>query len=111
MSHRRTFSRRLEVEVLEDRLPPAASAAPSTCSGRRLAVPTIDVATSLAEGTATTETELRDSARAFADDILPSSLFVQIDGHSLQNLTSYRAQSPLYTYGPLPANNLLGVDA
>jgi hypothetical protein len=46
-----------------------------------------------------------------ADGIIPSSLFVQIDGRSLQNLASFREQSPLFTYGPLPANNLLGVPA
>jgi hypothetical protein len=78
-------------------------------TGTSLFFPLIDVEVSTAEGNGTTEAELRASAKAFADDIIPSSLFAQIDGKSLQNLTAYRTQSPLYQYGPLPANNVIGV--
>jgi hypothetical protein len=80
-------------------------------TGKALFFPLINNEASTAEGNGTTEAELRASAKGVADGIVPSSLFVQIDGRSLQGLASYRAQSPLFIYGPLPANNLLGFPA
>jgi hypothetical protein len=55
------------------------------------------------------EAELRACAKAFIDST--SGLACEIDGASLQNLSAYRHQSPLYMFGPLPEDNLLGVPA
>jgi hypothetical protein len=49
----------------------------------------------------------------FANFTDPSSVFLEIDGKSA-NMASYRVESPLFTYGPLPDNNvaqLFGIDA
>jgi len=53
------------------------------------------------------EAELRACAKGFTD--ATSDLAVEIDGTSLMNLPAYRHQSPLFTFGPLPADNLLGL--
>src|SRR5215472_9058485 len=53
------------------------------------------------------EAELRACAQAFTD--ATSDLAAEIDGRSVLNLPSYRHQSPLFTFGPLPADNLLGM--
>jgi hypothetical protein len=34
------------------------------------------------------------------------SVFFEIDGVSIQNPAAYRADSPLFVFGPLPENNL-----
>jgi len=83
-------------------------------AGTALFFPLVDNETSTIEGNGTTEAELRDLVGFFSDFIDPDSLFCQIDGKSVQNLTTYRVQSPLFTFGPLPDNNVLqsfGVDA
>jgi hypothetical protein len=80
-------------------------------AGKALFFPLVNGEASTAEGNGSTEAELRAVAKGFADATVPSSLFVQIDGRSLQGLASYRAQSPLFTYGPLPDNNILGLPA
>jgi hypothetical protein len=80
-------------------------------AGTALFFPIVNAECSTAEGNGTTEAALRDCAKMLGDDIVPGSLFVQIDGKSLHDLTAYRAQSPLFTYGPLPDNNLLGLPA
>jgi len=53
------------------------------------------------------EAELRACAQAFTD--ATSDLAAEIDGRSVLNLPAYRHQSPLFTFGPLPADNLLGM--
>jgi hypothetical protein len=76
--------------------------------------PLVDNETSTIEGNGTTEADLRDLVGFFSDFIDPDSLFCEIDGKSVWNLTDYRVQSPLFTFGPLPDNNVLqsfGVDA
>jgi hypothetical protein len=80
-------------------------------TGKALFFPLVNTEGSTAEGNGATEAELRAYAKMSADTIVPSSLFVQIDGRSLQGLGSFRAQSPLFIYGPLPVNNLLGFAA
>ena len=55
-----------------------------------------------------TEEELRDCARSWADHIVPSSLEVTVDGRPLQQLASYRAASPLYSF-EYPADNIFGI--
>jgi len=83
-------------------------------SGTALFFPLIDVEASTLEGNGETEAELRELANFLADFIDPSSLFLIIDGKPVTNLSSYRVESPLFTYGPLPDNNILqlfGLDA
>ena len=55
-----------------------------------------------------TEQELRDCARCWADHIVPSSLGVTVDGQPLHELASYRAASPLYSF-EYPADNIFGI--
>jgi hypothetical protein len=52
------------------------------------------------------EAELRACAKGWIDDSF--GFAAEIDGAPVQNLPAYRHQSPLFTFGPLPANNLLG---
>jgi hypothetical protein len=80
-------------------------------AGTALFFPILNVESSTLEGNGTTFAELSASSKSLADFIVPSSLFVKIDGQSLQGLSSFRAQSPLFTFGPLPDNNLLGAPA
>ena len=49
-------------------------------------------------------------SRACANDLLDlvSDLSVEIDGMPLNNLEAYRAESPVFRWGPLPADNALG---
>jgi hypothetical protein len=77
-------------------------------AGTALFFPIINVESSTLEGNGATQAELSASSKYLADFINPDSLFVKVDGQSLQGLASYRSQSPLFTFGPLPANNLLG---
>lgn len=91
---------------------------PATCSnftvtrtftmpaGVALFVPILDAECSTAEGNGTTDAELRACAQGFMD--LGSGLSCDIDGVSVENLNAYRVQSPLFTFGPLPAGNILG---
>ena len=55
------------------------------------------------------EQELRDCVNAMIDQT--HSYFAIIDGKQVKNLVAYRVESPLFEFGPLPENNLLGVDA
>jgi hypothetical protein len=76
-------------------------------TGKALFFPIVDVESSTAEGNGTTETELRANANFFADHAV--GLSCTVDGVSVGDLRSFRAQSPLFTFGPLPADNLLGL--
>ena len=78
-------------------------------TGKALFFPLIDVETSTFESGLVTEEEMRADADFWADLIDPESLFCEVDGTALQNLENYRVQSPLFTIGPLPANNVVGV--
>lgn len=77
-------------------------------SSKALFFPVIDVECSTIEGNGESEGELRDCAKFLADFILPDSLFCTIDGRSVKQLANFRVQSPLFEFGPLPNNNLLG---
>lgn len=82
-------------------------------TGTALFFPLIDVECSTIEGNGGTEEELRDCANFYADFIDPSTVFLEIDGQA-RDVELHRAESPLFTYGPLPDNNVLefsGVDA
>jgi hypothetical protein len=81
-------------------------------AGKALFFPIIDSECGTIEGNGNTDAELRSCAAGSVDHTV--SVTCEIDGQSVQNLSSFRVQSPLYTYGPLPANNVLqyfGVDA
>ncbi len=74
-------------------------------AGKALFFPIINTECSTLEGNGTTDAELRECAKFFQDHAI--DLEGTIDGVPLQNLESYRVQSPLFTYGPLPDNNVL----
>jgi hypothetical protein len=75
-------------------------------TGTALFFPIIDTESSQLEGNGDTEQELRDSAEFNADFIVPDSLFCVVDGRAVKNPTQYGVESPLFTYGPLPADNV-----
>ena len=64
-----------------------------------------NVECSTIEDNGTTEAQLRDCANSAADFIRDPA--AELDGVSLHNLLDYRRDSPLFTFGPLPDNNLL----
>jgi hypothetical protein len=78
-------------------------------SGIALFFPILDVEASILEGNGTNEAELRTAAAALQDHA--ENLECTIDGVPVADLERYRVQSPLFTFGPLPANNLLGAPA
>jgi hypothetical protein len=79
-------------------------------AGKALFFPIINTECSTLEGNGDTEQALRDCATEITDTITNAD--VEIDGVSLRNVQQkYRADSPLFTYGPLPADNFLGAAA
>lgn len=77
--------------------------------GKAIFFPIIDVECSTYEGNGTTDAELRACASGFQD--LAAGMSAEIDGVSVENVNSYRVQSPLFTMGPFPADNILGAPA
>src|SRR5262249_44854527 len=61
------------------------------------------------EGNGTTEAELRAAAKSLQDHAV--SMEAAVDGVPVNDLERYRVRSPLFTFGPLPPNNLLGSPA
>src|SRR5262249_25296999 len=55
------------------------------------------------------EASLRECANEALDNT--SGWFAVIDGRPVNNLDAYRPDSPLFTFGPLPEDNLLGAPA
>jgi hypothetical protein len=86
-----------------------------TCTipvGKALFFPIINVECSTIEGQGTTDAELRACAQFFADH--EQDLFCIVDEIPVKDLATYRVQSPLFTFGPLPENNIVqsfGLDA
>jgi hypothetical protein len=86
-----------------------------TCSvpaGVSLFFPVANAEASTIEGNGATDAELRSAAEFFQDFV--QNLSCEVDGKSIEGLDGYRVQSPLYTFGPLPDNNILqsfGLDA
>ena len=74
--------------------------------GKALFFPLIDVESATAEGNGTNGAQLSAASQFFVDHA--NSLSCVIDGQPAQNLDQYRTQSPLFTWGPLPANNTFG---
>lgn len=82
--------------------------------GTSLFFPMVAAECSEVEGYGSTRAELRECANFFADFIDPSSVFLEIDGEAVTDLDDFRVESPLFTFGPLPENNVqqfTGVDA
>jgi hypothetical protein len=74
--------------------------------GKALFFPILNAACSTLEGDGETEEELRACATGLINSV--SNVAAEIDGVPIQNLyEDYRAPSPLFTYGPLPENNVL----
>lgn len=73
-------------------------------TGKALFFPIIDAECATAEGNGTTDAELRDCAEDIIKHVTETS--AEIDGRPLQNLALYKKQSPLFTWGPLPENNV-----
>jgi hypothetical protein len=83
-------------------------------SGTALFFPLVDVEASTLEGYGNNEKDLRASAEFLAAFIDPGSLSLEIDGVPVSGLTNYGVESPLFTFGPLPDDNVLeaqGYDA
>jgi hypothetical protein len=74
-------------------------------TGKAFFVPVANVEASTVEGNGTTDAELRAAAISFQDTF--TNMSAQFDGAQVQNLGAYRVQSPLFTFGPLPDNNVL----
>jgi len=76
-------------------------------SGTALFLPLVDAEGSTLEGNGETEADLRATAEFFGGFIDPDSLSLEIDGKPVTNLGDFAFESPLFTFGPLPANNVL----
>ena len=77
-------------------------------AGKALFFPVINLAYFLTDATDTEEGS-RDLINTIMDHIVSS--FVEIDGQPVAHLERFRTVSRLFDIGPLPANNILGVDA
>ena len=66
--------------------------------------PIIDAECATAEGNGTTDVELSACAKGIIDHAV--DLSCEIDGIAVQNLAAFRVHSPLFTWGPLPENNV-----
>jgi hypothetical protein len=81
-------------------------------TGTAFFVPIANAEASTVEGNGTTDAELRAAAKGFQDDA--TNMSAQIDGVQVNDVGAYRVQSPLFTFGPLPDNNVIqsfGVNA
>ena len=79
-------------------------------AGTSLVVPIITVECSVAEGPpfhGEDETGLRSCANGLLD--LATDPYAEIDGNPVKNPGAYRVESPLFRYGPLPAENALSL--
>lgn len=62
-------------------------------------------------GFGTTEADLRACATYFTNFVNLSTMTASLDGVPITALNQYRAGSPLFSIGPLPANNIAGAPA
>jgi hypothetical protein len=82
-----------------------------TCSvptGTFLFIPIINAEASTLEGNGTTAAALLAFAQSLQDEA--RNMSITIDGVAVPHVADYRVKS-VFTYGPLPANNLLGQPA
>ncbi len=73
-------------------------------AGTLLFFPIVNVEASVLEGNGTTEEELRATAQWLQDHA--QDLTCTVDGKAVPNLNGRRVQSPLFTIGPVPDNNV-----
>ena len=73
-------------------------------AGTALFFPILASEASVLEGNGTTDAELRSVAQWLQDHA--QGLTCTIDGRPVRRLDNYRVQSPLFTIGPLPDNNV-----
>ena len=73
--------------------------------GTFLFVPIINAEAATLEGNGTTEQELRSAAEEFQN--AAQNMSMSIDGVPVADVNSFRVQSPLFIYGPLPDSNVL----
>lgn len=78
-------------------------------AAKALFFPVLNLAYFLTEMPPDTEEGSRDLINTIMDHIVSS--FVEIDGRPVAHLERYRTESRLFEIGPLPANNIVGVDA
>jgi len=76
-------------------------------TGKALFFPIVNAECNTIENEGATEADLRGCANFLGDHI--QDLEVTIDGVPAEHLGLYRAESPFFTFGPLPDNNILGV--
>jgi hypothetical protein len=76
-------------------------------TSRALFFPIVNAECNTIENEGATEGDLRGCANFLGDHI--QNLQVTVDGEELRHLGLYRAESPFYSFGPLPDNNVLGV--
>ena len=75
-------------------------------AGKALFFPVFNAECATLEGNGSTEDALGACATGLVDPV--TGLTAEIDGVPIQNLQQdYRFSSPLFTYGPLPENNVL----
>jgi hypothetical protein len=79
-------------------------------AGTHVVIPIITVECSVAEAPpfhGENEAELRVCANGLLDEVADPS--AKIDGRPLENPEAYRVDTPLFRYGPLTADNVLGL--
>jgi hypothetical protein len=75
-------------------------------AGQMLFFPILNVECATLEGNGSTEAELRACTDFFMSFV--TNVAAELDGRPIQNFQQrYRAASPLFTYGPLPDDNVL----
>jgi hypothetical protein len=74
--------------------------------GTALFVPLINWESAKAEGKGTSYGQLFANSQFMLDHA--TNLSFMIDGQAVQNIEHYRAQSALFTWGPLPSDNFFG---
>jgi hypothetical protein len=74
--------------------------------GKALFFPIVNAECNTIEDPNDTEDKLRVFANDLADHI--GNLHAAIDGEDLTNISRYRVESPPFTFGPLPPNNVPG---
>lgn len=77
--------------------------------GTALFVPLVNAECSTFAGDGNTEEALRACANDLIDQV--TELFIEIDGVPLNDLFDFRAESPLFVWGPVPEGGILKVPA
>ncbi len=72
--------------------------------GKALLVPIVNAESASAEGNGTDESQFRVNSIGLLNHA--ANLTCVIDGKAVKNIEKYRSQSPLFSWGPLPANNI-----